>query len=191
MNKKNLTVKGPQSKSQILINGMVFDSFGDYLNSLSVPGLNDLNLPSSTILSTTLPSSGSVQDWFVSHINKKFEDKASHPIESSILEKDQYRSIMKAIGRLSSQLKEHDEETKIRLDSLIIENVELKDMLSNKYSAKSLLFYSVTASLSLLMSLTVWFQFGIIIIHPAIAGIALIGTIGFSALSAWRIKKHG
>lgn len=190
MHKKNIVAKESKSEMQILIDGVQFDSFDDYINLTSMQNLYSPNLPASTVLTTTLPLTGADQDWAVAQFNKKAAEETSTVAVSSILEQDQYRSIMKAISRLSTQLKEQHVETKEKLDIIIAENVELRGLLSKKYSAKSLFFYSVTASLSLLISLVVWFQFGIVIIHPALAAIVLIGTIGFSGLSAWRIKKH-
>lgn len=124
----------------------------------------------------------------------EIEVKSSAEIDDSeIVEKANLLLIVNKINRLSRQLEKHDtkmtaaaDDNAQKLDYLINENKELKELLSQQYTAKGLLHFSVTASIALLVSLFVWLRFGIVIIHPALATISLIGTIGFSILAVWR-----
>lgn len=73
-------------------------------------------------------------------------------------------------------------------NQLYKENAELREILSKRFPARRLFLITTTASIALIANLLAWFQYGTYIIHPALATIVLVGTLGFSGLAYWREK---
>lgn len=180
-------IKNRKSKEKhyISIGGELIEVDEDttYINSYPAPPYT----PTETLESSL--------EWpIVQERPKELDVKSSAEIDDfEIIEKANLQLLVNKISELSRQLEKHD--TKMtaaadgnmqKLDYLISENKELKKLLSQQYTANGLLHFSVTASIALLVSLFIWLRFGIVIIHPVLATISLIGTIGFSILAVWR-----
>jgi hypothetical protein len=74
------------------------------------------------------------------------------------------------------------------ISKILQENEELKKILNEKYSVKTLFIFSALASVFLIFSILVWFLAHTPLIHPAISIPLLIGSISFTSLSFWRMK---
>lgn len=194
MAEHNIRAVDLKKKSSVSVRIAPVYYFADFINSASLPRETAWKYFES-VPAGIMSLSGTMQEWPVmEELLKETEIEPSTELdEAKILEKTQLRLSMIEIFKISEQLErmedkfeKHDSEMTLELQQLHKENDELKQILSHKYSAKSLLHFSVTASLALLLSLLVWFRFGIIIVHPALAAISLVGTLGFSALAIWR-----
>lgn len=127
----------------------------------------------------------------ISAISERYESRYTEFIKE--LSKEQTHVISGQIKSLETVVKEKDKQLSNKLDRLSRqlkavneENSKLRNILSNKYSKKSLLSISASSSMAFLLSLVAWFDLGIHLMHPIISIMGLIGAISFFILSLWR-----
>jgi hypothetical protein len=124
--------------------------------------------------------------FFAHEIKNNYQDKGSskyvvellQEIKQLQIEHDQH-------GATKEQLENHRTEIK---EALAKENKELRNLLDAKYSAKNLLYISLSISIALSYSLYAWYFLSIPLIHPVISIPILVASLGFSLLAYWRLK---
>ncbi|MCJ7449696.1 MAG: hypothetical protein MUO72_18635 [Bacteroidales bacterium] len=123
----------------------------------------------------------SIYENFFKNITNVFEEKTkpiTEMLNSFKSESHQEHKLLYTMtGNISKQL-----------DQLKEENRELRKLLDDKYSAKELFILSVIISIALGLSIVGWFTLDIKLIHPILSIPILIGSIGFSVLSYWKMK---
>jgi hypothetical protein len=68
------------------------------------------------------------------------------------------------------------------------DNKRLNIILSPKVSAQTVFVCSGGAILSFVLALIAWFRYDLVLIHPAIAMVGLLFSVGLAAASIWRFK---
>ena len=76
----------------------------------------------------------------------------------------------------------------VKMENLIKENTELRKLLNDKYSVKSLFVISSLISIIFIFAIYVWFVADFPLIHPVLSIPLLIGSLSFAALSYWKMK---
>ncbi|MCK4666397.1 hypothetical protein KAU33_06595 [Candidatus Dependentiae bacterium] len=76
----------------------------------------------------------------------------------------------------------------VKIENLIKENDELRKLLNDKYSVKTLFIITSLVSIILMFTVYVWFVADFPLIHPVLSIPLLIGSLSFAALSYWKMK---
>lgn len=76
------------------------------------------------------------------------------------------------------------------LEGLNHEASIMRTLLCKKYPAQRIFFISNTLGIAFLFSIISSFFGGIVLVHPAIASLGLIGSFGFAIMTGWRIKHN-
>ena len=80
------------------------------------------------------------------------------------------------------------EDRPTREEELLKECKELRELLSNKYNAKTFCLLTSAMSLALLGSIIGWISLEVKLIHPYLSIPAFVGAFGLMCLSFWRIR---
>ncbi|MCX6382878.1 MAG: hypothetical protein NTV16_00065 [Actinobacteria bacterium] len=126
--------------------------------------------------------------------NFSFEPIMRKPKNTDLLISEMYHIIRYNVVKkedmenAKNEIIEGQEEGFGSITKLLEENEELRRILSEKYSVKTLFICSSSISIVLLISIFAWFFANFPLIHPMLSIPLLIGSLSFSALSFWKMK---
>lgn len=125
----------------------------------------------------------------LNNYNESYKDLLDHLLGKSTKEIiDQLKSFQKNTEKEHKAILKEEKNILKEIEILKKENNDLRNLLDEKYSAKSLLYTSLTTTAALSFSLYAWYLLDIPLINPVLSIPLLIASIGFLTLSYWRLK---
>lgn len=113
--------------------------------------------------------------------------KSSERSKSEII--NELRQEKESLEKQHFELKNFNKEIENKLERLRNENAQMREIMSNNYSARFLILISGSMSIGLMGSLIASIYYGVNLLHPIIAVLGLIGSIGFTILGFLRYNK--